>query len=128
MKNVVITDYSFEDLSIEKEIFDKNGINLFSEKNPTKNELKILTQNADYIITQFAKLDTDIIDNLIKAKIIVRYGVGYDNVDIKTARSKKIPVCNVPDYCVDEVADHTLAFILNLFHFHKIFLLLWINH
>ena len=67
MKNVVITDYSFEDLSIEKEIFDKNGINLFSEKNPTKNELKILTQNADYINTQFAKLDTDIIDNLIKA-------------------------------------------------------------
>ena len=40
--------------------------------------------------------------------------MGYDNVDIKTARSKTIPVCNIPDYCVDEVADHTLAFILNL--------------
>ena len=114
MKNVVITDYSFDDLSIEKEIFDENGINLISEKSPTKKELKALTKNADYIITQFAKLDTDIIDNLIKAKIIVRYGVGYDNVDIKTARSKTIPVCNIPDYCVDEVADHTLAFILNL--------------
>ena len=86
MKNVVITDYSFDDLSIEKEIFDENGINLISEKSPTKKELKALTKNAEYIITQFAKLDTDIIDNLIKAKIIVRYGVGYDNVDIKTAR------------------------------------------
>ena len=114
MKNVVITDYSFNDLSIEEEIFYENGINLISEKSPTKNELKALTQNADYIITQFAKLNTDIIENLIKAKIIVRYGVGYDNVDIKTARSKTIPVCNIPDYCVDEVADHTLAFILNL--------------
>ena len=113
MKNVVITDYSFDDLSIEKEILEKNGLNLFSAKNPKKDELKILTENADYIITQFAKLDSDIINNLTKAKIIVRYGVGYDNVDIKTARSKKIPVCNIPDYCIDEVADHTIAFILN---------------
>ena len=64
MKNVVITDYSFDDLSIEKEILEKNGLNLFSAKNPKKDELKILTENADYIITQFAKLDSDIINNL----------------------------------------------------------------
>jgi|TARA_B110000914_G_C15495982_1_gene463270 D-3-phosphoglycerate dehydrogenase len=114
MKNVVITDYTFDDLSIEKNIFDKNGIKLTSEKSPSKKELIELTKNADYIITQFAKLETEIIDNLLKAKIIVRYGVGYDNVDIEKAKSKNIPVCNVPDYCVDEVADHTLAFILNL--------------
>ena len=62
MKNVVITDYSFNDLSIEEEIFYENGINLISEKSPTKNKLKALTQNADYIITQFAKLNTDIIE------------------------------------------------------------------
>ena len=58
-------------------------------------------------------MDKDIINNLKNAKIIVRYGVGYDNVDIITARSKNIPVCNIPDYCIDEVADHTIAFILN---------------
>ena len=45
-------------------------------------------------------------------KIIVRYGIGYDNVDIKAAAARNIPVCNVPDFCVDEVADHTLAMIL----------------
>ena len=113
MKNVAITDYGFEDLSLEKEILDRYGLNLICEKNPKKEELKRLTQYADYIITQFAKLDADIINNLKNAKIIVRYGVGYDNVDIITARSKNIPVCNIPDYCIDEVADHTIAFILN---------------
>ena len=113
MKNVVITDYSFEDLTIEKAILDSYGLNLTSAKNPNKEELKDMTENADYIITQFAKLDNEIINNINKAKIIVRYGVGYDNVDIKSARLKNIPVCNVPDYCIDEVADHTIAFILN---------------
>ena len=113
MKNVVITDYLFNDLSIEEEIFQESKIELTSEKSPNKEALKVLTQNADYIITQFATLDNEIINNLNKAKIIVRYGVGYDNVDIKAARSKNIPVCNVPHYCIDEVADHTIAFILN---------------
>jgi D-3-phosphoglycerate dehydrogenase / 2-oxoglutarate reductase len=47
-----------------------------------------------------------------KARVIVRYGIGVDNVDLEAARNRNIPVCNVPDYCVDEVADHTLAFIL----------------
>ena len=113
MKNVVITDYLFNDLLIEEEIFKESKIKLSSEKKPNKEELKVLTQNADYIITQFAKLDNEIINNLNKAKIIVRYGVGYDNVDIKSARLKNIPVCNVPHYCIDEVADHTIGFILN---------------
>jgi D-3-phosphoglycerate dehydrogenase len=49
-----------------------------------------------------------------KAKIIVRYGIGVDNVDLKAAAAKNIPVCNVPDYCTDEVADHTLAMILDV--------------
>ena len=44
--------------------------------------------------------------------MIVRYGIGVDNVDLEAARAKSIPVCNVPDYCIDEVADQTLAFIL----------------
>jgi D-3-phosphoglycerate dehydrogenase len=47
-----------------------------------------------------------------RARVIVRYGIGVDNVDLEAARAKGIPVCNVPDYCIDEVADHTLAFIL----------------
>jgi D-3-phosphoglycerate dehydrogenase len=47
-------------------------------------------------------------------RVIVRYGIGVDNVDLAAAAAKGIPVCNVPDYCTDEVADHTLALILEL--------------
>jgi D-3-phosphoglycerate dehydrogenase len=47
-----------------------------------------------------------------KAKVIIRYGIGVDNVDLNAAAAKKIPVCNIPDYCIDEVADHTLALML----------------
>lgn len=42
-------------------------------------------------------------------------GVGYDNVDIITAGRLGIPVCNIPDYGTEEVADHTLALILGLY-------------
>jgi len=49
-----------------------------------------------------------------RARAIVRYGIGVDNVDLAAATAKGIPVCNVPDYCIDEVADHTLALLLAL--------------
>jgi D-3-phosphoglycerate dehydrogenase len=49
---------------------------------------------------------------MTKAKAIVRYGIGFDIVDCNAARERGIAVCNIPDYCIDEVADHTLAFIL----------------
>jgi D-3-phosphoglycerate dehydrogenase len=49
-----------------------------------------------------------------QCRVIVRYGIGVDNVDLGAAAERRIPVCNVPDYCIDEVADHTLALILAL--------------
>src|SRR5262249_10240280 len=59
-----------------------------------------------------ARLTANVIAALRRARAIVRYGVGVDNIDLEAARARGIPVCNVPDYCVDEVADHTLALIL----------------
>ncbi|MCA9433456.1 MAG: C-terminal binding protein, partial [Candidatus Omnitrophica bacterium] len=59
-----------------------------------------------------APVNSDVVEAMNRAKVIVRYGIGVDNVALDKAREKSIPVCNVPDYCVDEVADHTLAFIL----------------
>ena len=51
---------------------------------------------------------------LTSCRVIVRGGVGYDNIDHVTARSHGIPVCNVPDYGTEEVADSTLGMILSL--------------
>ena len=64
------------------------------------------------MLTQFAPIKAEVIQAMQRARVIVRYGIGVDNVDLDAARAQGIPVCNVPDYCIDEVADHTLAFIL----------------
>lgn len=114
MKNnpkVVVSDHPFEDLEVEHriletlsaDIVDCNRKNLsFSEEAPT----------SDAILTTYASINEDIISRLEKCKIIARYGIGVDNVDIEAATKKGIYVTNVPDYCIDEVSNHALALIL----------------
>lgn len=109
----VVTDYTFPDLSIETGILQASGHTLDAWKErKTAAELPALVADADAVITQFAPLNADVIASMAKARVIVRYGIGVDNVDLAAAAARNIPVCNVPDYCIDEVADHTLAFIL----------------
>lgn len=109
---VVITDYTFPDLAIEEEIIQSAGGQLVGRRCQTEPELIGLVAEADCVIAQFAKVDAKVIAAMAKARAIVRYGIGVDNVDLEAARARGIPVCNIPDYCIDEVADHTLAFIL----------------
>jgi C-terminal binding protein len=71
-------------------------------------------KDADAIMTWRTKIDAAAIDQLEKCKIIVRFGVGYDIVDAGAARRRGIAVANVPDYCTNEVADHTMALMLSL--------------
>jgi D-3-phosphoglycerate dehydrogenase len=111
---IAITDYSFPSLDIEEGILRPLGHEIASLKErKSAAELTKLVADADAVITQFAPVDAHVIASMQRAKVIVRYGIGYDNVDVKAARERGIPVCNIPDYCIDEVADHTLAFILS---------------
>ena len=114
MSKAVITDYTFPDLSIETQILEAAGLEVVSGQCKTPQDLIVLTASADYVITQFAPIDADVIKSMSNCKVIVRYGIGYDNVDCETAKKKGIPVCNIPTYCIDEVADHTLSFILSM--------------
>ena len=110
---VAITDYSFPDLNVEEEILQAAGHSIvaWKEKKPAS-ELSAVVADADAVITQFAPVTAEVIASMRKARVIVRYGVGVDNVDLEAAQVRGIPVCNVPGFCIDEVADHTLAFIL----------------
>ena len=114
MSKAVITDYTFPDLSIETQILEAADLEVVSGQCKTPQDLISLTASADYVITQFAPIDADVIKSMSNCKVIVRYGIGYDNVDCETAKKKGIPVCNIPTYCIDEVADHTLSFILSM--------------
>ena len=109
---VAITDWTFPDLSIEEKILQAHDIQLLARRCTTEGELIALCADVDAVITQFARVNSNVVSAMRKARAIVRYGIGVDNVDLDTARARGIPVCNVPDYCVDEVADQTLAFIL----------------
>lgn len=60
------------------------------------------------------QLTAEVINKLHRCRVIVRCGVGYDNVDIKAAGLRGIPVCNVPDYGTADVADHAMALLLSL--------------
>jgi D-3-phosphoglycerate dehydrogenase / 2-oxoglutarate reductase len=109
---VVITDYTFPSLEIEKETLRAAELEVVGSQCKTPAELIPLVADADAVITQFAPINAEVIAAMTRSRAIVRYGIGVDNVDLDAARARGIPVCNVPDYCIDEVADHTLAFIL----------------
>ena len=114
MPTVAVTDFNFPDLDLEKSVLSSDGYEVISGQCRTVDEVRSLCEDADAVITQFAPVRADAIDAMRQAKVIVRYGIGYDNVDIQAAKERSIPVCNIPDYCIDEVADHTLAFVLSL--------------
>lgn len=111
---VVITDHFFADSDIEIGILQNNNIECLPIH--TKSEEKIISncRDADGIIVQLAPITKEVIESLERCKIIARYGVGYDNVDVDTATKKGIIVSFVPDYCIDDVAEHTIGLLLDL--------------
>lgn len=110
---IAITDYSFPSLDIEESILLPLGHEIVAWKErKSASELTTLVADADAVITQFAPVNAEVIASMQRAKVIVRYGIGVDSVDLDAATARGIPVCNVPDYCIDEVADQTLAFLL----------------
>jgi D-3-phosphoglycerate dehydrogenase len=113
MSRLIVTDYTFPTLEVEQRRLGPLGIAVEGFKAGERAQLLSALPAADFVLTQFAKLDAEAIGRMEKARVIVRYGIGVDNVDLEAARERGIPVCNVPDYCVDEVADHTLALLLS---------------
>jgi D-isomer specific 2-hydroxyacid dehydrogenase, catalytic domain/D-isomer specific 2-hydroxyacid dehydrogenase, NAD binding domain len=111
---IVITDYGFPNLEVEQQIIESAGGELCKFQCKTEQDVIDAARNSDAILVQFAPITSSVIDQLGRCKVIVRYGVGTDNVDLDAARSRGIVVCNVPHYCIDEVADHTFALAMAL--------------
>lgn len=109
---VVVTDYGFPNLDSEREVLAGIGAELHAYQCTTEQETLEAVQDADAILTQWAPLTANVIASLQKCKLIVRYGIGVDNVDLEAAGRRGLPVANIPDYALDEVADHTFALLL----------------
>lgn len=100
MNKVYITDY-IDNPYIEKEVLDKNLSNNFHK-------------DIEVILVWHEHINKKYIDSLPKLKAIIRYGVGYDAIDLEYAKSKNIYVCNTPDYGTEEVSDTAIAMIMNI--------------
>jgi D-3-phosphoglycerate dehydrogenase len=109
---VVITDCDHPSVEIERKILKDINLELILGNCHTENEVIEVAHDADGIINQCAPINRRVIESLKKCKIIARYGVGVDNIDVEAASDHKIIVANVPDYCIDEVSTHTMALIL----------------
>ena len=73
-----------------------------------------LTKADGIIAWHEMRIDADFVANIPKCRVIVRAGVGFDNVDLEATGRVGIPVCNTPDYGTSEVADHAIALMLAL--------------
>ncbi|HWE38997.1 MAG TPA: C-terminal binding protein [Isosphaeraceae bacterium] len=113
MPKVLVTDSTFGRLDVEEAILLPLGAAIDARQCRNEADLLDAVAEADYVLTQFAPLTARVIQAMPRVRLIARYGVGVDNVDLDAARARGIPVCNVPGFCVDEVADHTLALLLD---------------
>jgi D-3-phosphoglycerate dehydrogenase len=112
MSRLLVTDHTFQSLDVERRLLAPHGVAVEEVGSAERSDLLAKLPTADFVLTQFARLDKEAVSVMDRVKVIVRYGIGVDNIDLEAARGRGIPVCNVPDYCIDEVADHTLALIL----------------
>lgn len=112
MIKVAVSDFTFSNLAIERQVLASCDVEFIEAQCHTEEELIAQMSEVDYIITQYAPISARVIPSLARCKVISRYGVGVDNIDLEAASQAGIPVCNVPDYCVNEVADHALALML----------------
>ena len=109
---IVITDCDHPSVEIEKKILSEIEPELILETCRTEEDVIAVAADADGIINQYAPITRRVIESLKRCKVVARYGVGVDNIDVKAATENNIIVANVPDYCLDEVSTHALGLIL----------------
>jgi len=117
---IVFTDYYYPNNNIEVDILKKledieivDCTKLFPGGIKDEDRVIEYAADADAIIVQFAKISRKVIGQLKNCKIISRYAIGVDVIDVMAAHEKGIVVANVPDYCIEEVSDTAIAHIFN---------------
>lgn len=114
MFKVYVTDYDYPDLAIERSVLEPIGAEVIGLQDRTGTRLAELAADADALLEQYAQINAATIRKLKHCKVIARYGIGTDIVDLAAAARAGITVTNVPDYCIDEVADHSISMALML--------------
>lgn len=111
---VYISDYDYPDINIEKSVLEPIGAEVIGLHCNTGENLAELAKDADAIMQQYAKIPRETIEKLKNCKVIARYGIGTDILDVEAAYEHGMVVTNVADYCIEEVADHSISMAFTL--------------
>ena len=112
---VVVSDYILPDMEIERQAVEAIGAKFVVGQCANAAELIELAHDADAMFnTYFGPLSDEVFTRCPKLKIVVRFGIGYDTIDVEAATRHGVMAVNVPDYCIDEVSDHAIGLWLAL--------------
>lgn len=111
---VVVVNIGYESYTTEQEILKSVDAAVVAAPKDciTEDEVIQVARDADAVLVREAPLSARVLDELVRCKAIVRYGVGVDNIDLEFARKKRIYVANIPGYGTEEVSDHAVAMLL----------------
>jgi D-3-phosphoglycerate dehydrogenase / 2-oxoglutarate reductase len=110
---VAVSDSVFPNLDLARAVLSKIGAQLTLADEPKAEAILRVARDADALLATYAKITAEMIWQMTRCRIISRFGIGVDNVDIPAATERGIVVTKVPDYCIDEVSDHTMALLLS---------------
>ena len=111
-RKVLVTDYAWPSLEIERDILSEVDAELLVPQNGDEAELVSLAPLADAILTNWKKVPAAALDASPNCIVVSRYGVGIDNIPVERATELGVLVTNVPDFCLEEVSDHAMALLL----------------
>jgi D-3-phosphoglycerate dehydrogenase len=112
--DVVVTDQSFGGVAREQALAERFGLSFAEYQLREEAATADAVRGARIVFDNFAPITERVLSELASDAVVIRYGIGYDNVDVNAARRLGVRVCNVPDYGVSTVADHTVALLLTL--------------
>jgi D-3-phosphoglycerate dehydrogenase len=109
---IVLIEHGYASIGVERQMIEAAGGELIDADHlPLSDALK-LCETADAILFRRISITAEVIRRLQRCKMIMRYGIGTDNVDVEAATAAKIIVGHVPTYCIDEVSSHAIALLL----------------
>jgi len=111
---VVISDCDHGTVETEQKVFEQAGLDWELLDCKSEDDVIAGCAGAAGILSQYAPIKARAIDSLPGLKVLSRYGVGVDNLDVEAASRAGVAVCNVPDYCQDDVSTHAFALLLDL--------------
>ena len=116
--HVLLTDYAWPDVEIERRTLSEIDAELIVAPKDKQDAAALAAlakeHQVDAIMTNWAKVPASVIEASPGVRIVSRLGIGLDNIDVAFCTSRQIPVTNIPDYCLIEVAEHALALLLSL--------------